>query len=157
MCIRDSYEIRADFNHAISDRNTLEYGIGTVLYKLDRGTVDPYGDNSLRQEVDLGKEKALESSLYISDSYDVLPWLNLTVGGRFTMFTPMGPKTVHEYAPDLPKEPRNITDTLYFDENKAIKRYNEPDIRVSMNFKTDDAGSVSYTHLDVYKRQPFFC
>jgi len=138
----EHYEIRADFNQSISDRNTLEYGIGTVLYKLDRGTVDPYGDNSLRQEVELGKEKALESSLYISDSYDVLPWLNLTVGGRFTMFTPMGPKTVYEYAPDLPKEPRNITDTLYFDENKAIKRYNEPDVRVSMNFKTDDAGSI---------------
>jgi len=138
----EHYEIRADFNQAISDKNTLVYGIGSILYKLDRGTLEPYGENSLRQRVELGKEKALESSMYISDSYDMLPWINLTVGGRFTMYTTMGPKTVYEYSAGLSKESRNITDTLYFGDNKSIKTYYQPDLRVSVNFKTDDAGSI---------------
>jgi hypothetical protein len=54
----------------------------------------------------------------------------------------MGPKTVYQYQSESPMEIRNITDTLTFAANKIIKKYHEPDLRISLNFKTDDAGSV---------------
>lgn len=138
----EHYEIRFDFSQSISEKNTLEYGIGSILYKLDRGQVVPYGENSLRLPVNLGKEQAVESAAYISDSYDVLPWINLTVGGRYTLFMPMGPKTVYLYAPDVQMETKNIVDSLVFGNNKTICKYYEPDLRASLNFKTDDAGSI---------------
>jgi hypothetical protein len=138
----EHYEARADFKHMLSDKNTLEYGANAVLYKLNRGTVLPYGDNSLRIPVDLGSEQGIESALYISDEYEVLPWLNLTVGARYAMFVPTGPKTVYEYAPDAPMDARYIVDTLYFAHNQPIRWYKEPDLRVAINIETDVAGSV---------------
>jgi len=138
----EHYEVRADFKHVINEKNSLEYGAAAILYKLDRGIVLPYGEESFHAEVDLGKEQGVESAVYISDVYDVFPWLNLTAGIRYALFTPTGPKTVYEYKPDAPVLERNITDTLTFDANQPIKWYHEPDIRIALNIKTDDAGSV---------------
>ena len=138
----EHYEFRSDFKQSLGDKNSLEYGVGLILYKLNRGTVMPYGGNSLRKTMELGSEKAHEASVYISDSYDILPWLNLTLGGRYALYTPLGPKTVYEYAPDGPKELKYIVDSLSFNKNQPIIRYHEPDLRMALNLKTDDNGSI---------------
>ena len=136
------YEARADFKHVLSNVNVLDYGASLILYKLDRGTIMPYGEKSLHSNVDLGQEQGLESAMYISDSYDPLSWLNLTVGLRYTMFNPLGPKTVYDYSPGSPKDVRYINDTLKFDKNLPIRWYSEPDLRVAVNMETDENGSV---------------
>ena len=138
----EHYEFRGDFKQSLGEKNSLEYGAGLILYKLNRGTVIPFGENSFRKTVELGSEKATEASVYISDSYDILPWLNLTLGGRYALYTPLGPKTVYEYAPDGPKELKYIVDSLSFNKNQPIIRYHEPDLRMALNLKTDDNGSI---------------
>jgi len=136
------YEARADFKLVLSDVNTLDFGVDFLLYQLDRGEIKPYGEQSLRMNTDLGQEQGLENSIYISDSYDPLPWLNLTVGLRFGLFTPLGPKTVYTYAPGLPVDERYIVDSINYGNNQPIKWYSEPDLRIAVNFETDERGSV---------------
>jgi len=138
----EHYEARADFKHMLNDKNELEYGAGAILYKLNRGKVEPFGENSMRKTIDLGAEQGIESSVYISDMYNILPWLNLTMGARYTLFVPTGPKTVYEYAPGAPMDVRYIVDTLNFSKYQAIRWYHEPDVRVAVNIKTDEDGSV---------------
>ena len=65
------FEGRLDFRNVLTEKNTLEYGISSVLYKLDRGTVLPHGIDSYRKQVPLGKENGLESALYITDFYEI--------------------------------------------------------------------------------------
>ncbi len=136
------YEAKADFKHILTDKNALDYGAGFVLYDLDRGDVKPFGTKSLRYLVPLGSDKGLESALYISDSYDALTWLTLTVGARYAMFTPLGSKTVYTYTPGSPRDVRYINDTLQFGNNKPIKWYSEPDLRAAVNIETDAYGSI---------------
>jgi hypothetical protein len=136
------YRVNADFTHNLTSRNTLQYGAGITLYKLDRGTVVPYGEKSVRLPVGLGKEQGIESALYLSDSHDILPWMNITAGLRLTLFNPLGPKTVYTYYPGAPKDPRYINDTLYFGKGEAIKWYFEPDLRVAVIMRTDANGTV---------------
>ena len=138
----EHYEARLDFKHMLSDKNSLEYGVSSILYKLNRGEILPYGENSLRKNVDLGTEQGLESALYLSDVYDIFPWLNVTAGVRYALFMPMGPKTVYQYMQEAPRDIKNITDTLFFKANEPIKKYHEPDVRAAVNIKTDDAGSI---------------
>ena len=138
----EHYEFRSDFKHLINDKHSLEYGVGMILYKLDRGTVLPYGDESLHTKVELGIEQGVESAVYISDSYDITSRLTLTTGVRYALFTPIGPKTVYEYVPGNPMDVRYITDTLTYSKNQPISWYHEPDLRVTLNFETDEAGSV---------------
>lgn len=138
----EHFEARADFKHMLSDKHELEYGLNAILYKLDRGDVNPYGWNSLRTKVELGQEKGIESAVYFSDSYDILPWMNLTAGIRYSVFTPIGPKTVYTYAPGAPIDQRYIDDTLSYGANEPIRWYHEPDFRIAVNIETDEAGSI---------------
>jgi len=136
------FRANAAFVHYLNAKNNLEYGFGLNLFSLNRGTVSPFGEKSLRLPVLLGKEKALENAVYISDAYDVLPWLNITAGLRFAIYNPLGPRTVFEYLDGAPKDPRYITDTLYFENGKVMKWYFEPDIRAALNIRTDENGTV---------------
>ncbi len=138
----EHYEFKSDFRQVLDEKNSLEYGIGVILYKLNRGDVLPYGDNSYRKPVQLGKEQGLESAIYISEDCDLLPWLKITTGIRYALFTPIGPKTVYQYAENQPLDVRNIEDTLIFTTNQPIRWNHEPDFRVAANIKTDDAGSI---------------
>ncbi|MHC1707295.1 MAG: carboxypeptidase-like regulatory domain-containing protein [Bacteroidales bacterium] len=136
------YEFRSDFKQMLRDNNWLEYGAGFILYKLDRGTVNPYDEQSFRTAVALGKEQGVETALYISDVWDMLPWLNLTLGIRYAAFSPLGPQTVYSYLPGNPLDTRYITDTLIFGSKRSIKWYHEPDARVAVNIETDENGSL---------------
>ncbi|MBS4058384.1 MAG: TonB-dependent receptor [Bacteroidales bacterium] len=136
------YEAKADFKHMIGGNNALMYGAGTVLYQLDRGNVEPFGSQSLHNRVLLGKEQGLESAIYLADSYDPSPRLNITLGLRYTIFNPMGPGTVFTYQPDSPRELRYVSDTLIYGKNNIINWYHEPDIRASVNFETDENGTL---------------
>ena len=136
------YEGRADFKSILNEKNTLDYGLGFLLYQLDRGNVEPYGVASLRTPVVLGEEQGLESDLYITDNYDILPWININAGFRFALFTPLGPKTVYQYEEGGPRDTRFIVDSLVFKDNEVIKTYVEPDLRAAVNIETDQDGSV---------------
>lgn len=136
------YEFKAALKHLLSDVHSLDYGLDFVFYKLKRGKVTPYGFESLRLPINLGDEQGLESSIYISDSWDALPWLNITAGFRYTLFSALGPKTVYTYLPDFPIDTRYIADTLDFGNLKTIKSYSKPDFRISINIETDPLGSI---------------
>ena len=136
------YELRASFRQLLNDKNSLEYGTDIVFYKLDRGKVLPFGEKSLLSEVALGKDNGVESSLFISDSYDIRTWLNLNLGLRYTLFTPVGPSTIYTYSQGAPVDPQYINDTLTFGKNQPICWYHEPDIRVAVKLETDRNGSI---------------
>lgn len=138
----EHYEAKIDFKHVISAKHTFDYGLNAILYKLNRGNVLAYGDNSLRKTVELGKEQGLESSVYFSDAWEILPWMNLTAGFRYALYAPLGPKIVYLYAEGLPVDQRFISDSLNFLENQLIKKYFQPDFRMALNLTTDESGSI---------------
>jgi len=145
------YRVNADFTQNLTSRNSLQYGAGITYYRLNRGTVMPYGEESLRLPVELGLEQGVESSLYLSDSHDLLPWMNITAGVRFTLFNPLGPRTVYTYYDGAPKDPRYINDTLIYKNGQAIKWYFEPDIRAALNMRTDANGTVKVAFTQMHQ------
>ncbi len=147
----DHLETRADFRMLLNEKNTLEYGAGIVFYKLDRGTVFPYGDKSLRSEVDLGVERGVESSLFVSDSYDITDRINLVLGVRYTLFNPVGPDTAYKYTKGAPRDTRYIEDTLIYGKNEVIRWYHEPEIRAAINIKTDKEGSIKLAFNQIHQ------
>jgi hypothetical protein len=136
------YEMRATLKQRVNEKNSLEYGADFVLYNLDRGMVLPFGEKSLISKVKLGEERGVENSLFISDSYDITTRLNLNLGFRYTLFTPIGPATIFTYRQGEPLDVLYITDTLNFGKHKPVRLFHEPDIRLALNFETDEDGSV---------------
>lgn len=138
------YEMRGTFSHLLNEKNKLEGGVTAIGYNLIRGTVEPYSNESLRIPVELGSEKGFETALFFADTYDPIPWLNVYLGLRYSFFAPLGERNVFTYQPNLPRDNRYIADTLSFGSLQPIKWYHGPEVRASVNIKTDANGSVKF-------------
>jgi len=128
-------ELVAEFAWVPSLRHKIEFGSSLIYYRLDRGVVEPYGDASIRNEVDLGKEQALEGGIFISDNYEVNDWFTLYAGVRYSLYSMLGPQTVMLYEEDKPKSENTIIDSLYFDDWEAVNFHSGPEFRVAVNMK----------------------
>ena len=136
------FELRNDFIQVLNSKHTIEYGIGGILYQLDKGPLKPYGIESLRQTLDHGKENGVEASVYISDRYEINPWFNVSAGLRYMFYTSLAYNDVYEYTENEPRELNYISDTLDFKKNQAVKWYTNPEFRISANLKTDENGTI---------------
>jgi hypothetical protein len=136
------YEIRADFTQTINQANELYFGFSGINYRLDRGSVLPFGEESLRSPIHHGKEQGLETALYVADKYDLTRWLTIHAGFRYAVYAPLGPERVFTYPENRPKELLHIADTLFFEPNQPLKWYHSPEARVSVNIVTDQNGTV---------------
>jgi hypothetical protein len=145
-------EFRADFNYLTPNNHQVQFGTSGILYTLDRGNILPYGEESTRIPVMLGKEKGIEGALYISDEFPVSPRLTVQGGLRYSFYGRLGPSRVPEYSPGLPRSMQSIKDTLSFGNNKLIKTYSGPEVRVALNYLLDGDQSlkVSYNRIRQY-------
>ncbi|HLN56292.1 MAG TPA: carboxypeptidase-like regulatory domain-containing protein [Bacteroidales bacterium] len=130
------------FKHVLNENNKLEYGMDVSLYDLDRGTVRPYNERSLRIPLSMGRENGMEASLFITDYLRISQLIGVDLGIRYGVFVPAGPSEVYIYRNGVPVDPKYITDTLHFRRNEPVKRYSEPDVRASVNIRTGEFSSV---------------
>lgn len=146
------YEFRGNLSWIANERNTFKVGTDAILYNLNRGIITPYGKESLRQPVNLGSEKGLESSVYLDDNINLGPRLNFYAGLRFSMFTEMGPKTVRDYYPGTPFNENNVSGTRSYSSGDRIASYSHPELRTGLDFKISENNSVklSLTQMTQY-------
>lgn len=150
-CI-NHYEMKADMTWLSLGNHRLTYGGNLIYYHLDRGTVEPYGPNSLRMPVKLGVENGLESGVYLADEITLMPRLTLYAGLRYSLFFSLGPDQVMIYDEGQPVREGNIADTLSFRTAGIVKRYSGPEPRISLNYMPGKNNSVkvSYNRVRQY-------
>ncbi len=136
------YEIQGTVTHLVNEKNKIEGGITSTIYNLNKGTVKPYGNTSLRIPVELGTENGVEGTFFIADTYDPLPWLNIYLGLRYSVFTPVGNRLSLVYQEGQARDLKYVVDTIQYKRFQPIKWYHGPELRASLNFKTDKNGSV---------------
>lgn len=135
-----------------NEKNTVKYGLGSILYLLDRGDIKPVGEYSIRDFLDKGTEKGLESSFFISDELQLTSWMQFYGGIRYSIFQNLGPSEVFQYNPNEPKAPENISDTLLFNHWENTVRYSGPELRLAINIRTGRYSSfkISYNQTRQY-------
>lgn len=145
-------ELLAEFAWVPSLRHKIEFGSSLIYYRLDRGVVEPYGDASIRNEVDLGKEQAVEGGIFISDNYEVNDWLTLYAGARYSLYSMLGPQNVMLYEEDKPKSENTIIDSLYFDDWESVNFHSGPEFRMAVNMKagTNTSFKLSFNQMRQY-------
>ena len=95
---------RSDYNYTVNNKHQLNFGIHSIYYKLQSGSYQPKGLQSLVKHDVLQPEKALESALYLGDAFTVSPKLAINAGLRFSLFNYLGPKSVYQYLKYLPRQ-----------------------------------------------------
>lgn len=137
---------RTDFNYAVNNKHTVDFGLTSMLYKLNPGMYGPNGKQSLVATNNIPTEKALESALYIGDKYEVNSNFSVSAGLRYSMFNYLGAQQVYTYAPGLPREVVNITDTVSYPSGKVIKTYHGPEIRLSARYSLTNNSSLKFSY-----------
>jgi len=145
-------ELITEFSWNPALNHHFEFGMNLVNYSLDRGMVSPYGSGSLINELDLGLEKGLEGSLFLSDNITLFPWLSIYAGLRYSMFTQLEPKMVRVYEEDEAKTDNNVKDSLYFSKNEAVNFESGPEFRTAINVKAGKNTSfkLSFSQMRQY-------
>ncbi|CDF79323.1 TonB-dependent receptor [Formosa agariphila KMM 3901] len=146
-------KLKAKYN--LNKKHKIEYGLSSKLYKIQPGSIEPLGAESVIRQESIGKEKGLESALFISDLFEVNDKLSFDLGLRFSTYLSLGPKDQNYYDPSLPISEETITETKQYNNNEVIQTYGGPEFRFSGRYFLDDnlslkAGystTIQYSHL----------
>lgn len=143
---------KADFNYYLNTKNTIDFGLSSIYYNLNPGSEEPNGTKSLVAPDAVQPEQALESAIYLGDKYDITPDFEVSAGLRYSLYAYLGPQTVDQYAPNLPKESVNVLDSATYKKNQVINTYKGPEIRISARYSLNDDLSLkaAYNTLRQY-------
>jgi hypothetical protein len=143
---------KADFSFFPNSKHTLNAGISTIRYDLSPGAMKPTGEESKISTDILPNEQGLESAAYLSENFEVSPKLSLYFGLRYSFYQYLGPRDVYQYAPGLPLQTGNTTDTTRYASNKPIASYHGAEPRISMRYMISKVSSVkiSYNRMRQY-------
>ena len=146
------HEARLDIQKTDVNNHRIEFGLGSILYQLDKGNIRPFGEESKRTELNLGMEYGLEHSAYISDEFKLNKRLGVLVGLRYSYYQALGPQQVNIYKAGLPKLYYNVQRQESFSEGEVMKRYDGLEPRVGLNFSLGKNNSIkaSYNRLHQY-------
>lgn len=133
---------KAHFNYYLDNRNTIDFGVNSIYYKLNPGYFNPDGKSSLVVPDQVEREKALEAALYANDKFNISNAFTMEGGIRFSAYQFLGPKSVNTYAPGLPVTESNQTGTVFYGKGKVIKTYAAPEYRLSARYAFTGSFSV---------------
>ncbi|HKH59952.1 MAG TPA: carboxypeptidase-like regulatory domain-containing protein [Flavitalea sp.] len=144
--------LKADFNYYLNAKHTVEFGAGSLLYKLHPGSYRPLGEESLTKPVTVAPEQAHESAVYIGDRYNITRKLSVNLGLRYSLYQYLGEQTVYEYAPGLPRKEDNRIDEKTYSKGDAINTYHGPEYRLAIRYAFSPVFSVKagYNSLRQY-------
>jgi len=145
------YEINQSFNYAPVPNHELKFGFNSILYQINPGAFNPV-DSSNYQEKTFEGEKALESAIYLGDTYDITPKISVSGGLRYSLYNYLGKKTVFSYLQNEPLSAETVIDSTVYPNFKTIKSYSGLDIRFSLRYLINDYNSIKlgYSHNNQY-------
>ncbi len=130
----------------------FDFGLQSKLYDLDPGYTSPTSPQSLVKSDNVEKERGLENAIYVADNIELTPKLSVYLGLRYSMFAALGPRTIYQYNPNLPKDNTSLVDSTYYGNNQVVKTFQGPEYRVSARYSMpgQSALKASYNRTRQY-------
>lgn len=135
-----------NINYYFDGVHTLRSGLKLVNYKINPGQITPRGEESIIAENLIDEERGIEATAYISDELILSPNLSVYGGLRLTFFSNYGPQTVYQYEPDSPKNSATQIDSTTYGNNKLIKPYFGPEVRLNARYSFDEYQSIKVSY-----------
>ncbi len=133
---------KAHFNYFYNNKHSFDFGINSILYKLNPGNFDPNGPQSLVKPDHLQSEQGLESAIYFSDHYTISPKFKIDAGIRLSMFNAMGASDVNIYAEGVPRSENSVISTTHYNSGQITKTYGGPEVRLGFRYVFDETFSI---------------
>jgi hypothetical protein len=156
-----NYNIKYDFKNYISDKFKLNFGVNSIYYDFNPGTIAPTSSNSGINFKQLDKKYAFEPAIYVATEQEIAKKVSLSYGLRYSMFYRLGQSNINLYANNEPVTFNQDTQTYqkattigtqFYDKNKVIQSYNYLEPRFSVAYELDKNQSIkaSYNRMVQY-------
>ena len=133
-------------NYQAGNNHNISGGIVSRNYDINPGTKMPSGSGSIILPEKLQNETSLETSIYLSDHFDITPKLSLYSGIRYSIFNAYGAHQVFTYLPGAPLNDATRLDTITFGNREIVKTYAGPEWRFSTRYAFDKSTSVKFSY-----------
>lgn len=132
-------------------KHRLQVGANSIMYQLDNGSYEPLHDRSLIKPLNLKSEQGIESGVYINEEWKPSTIFSLSAGLRYNFYTFLGPHTSYIYRQGTGMELENISDTINYKKNAAVKSYSAPDLRLSAKYSINEFMSLKAAFSQVHQ------
>lgn len=144
-------ELKLKMRYLHSDKHKFDYGVSGKVYAVNPGSIEPRGSQSIVERLDIPKERAFESAIFLSDNFEVNDKLLLNAGIRYSVYAALGAGDQRVYQDGLPRNAGTLIDTLSFGQNEVIETYGGPEIRASLRYFLGDDLSVKASYNSTYQ------
>jgi len=156
-----NYNLKYDFNHYVSEKVKLNYGINTIYIKFNPGKIIPNRADSGIVAEKLIDKYANEFAAYIDLEHKISDTFRLQYGLRFSNFTRLGQDALNTYTNDeaviyneefKKYESAEATGIENFKRSDVISSFNNFEPRISLSYTLDTNTSVkaSYNRMVQY-------
>ncbi|MGK0458566.1 MAG: hypothetical protein ACJAVE_001549, partial [Polaribacter sp.] len=156
-----NFNLKYDFNHYISEKIKLNYGINNIYIKFNPGKIKPNREDSGIIAEKLIDKYANEFAAYIDAEHKISDDFRLQYGVRFSNFTRLGQDELNTYAngeaviynTEFKKyESAEATGVENFKRSDVISNFYNFEPRISMSYTLDDNTSIkaSYNRMVQY-------
>ncbi len=156
-----NYNLKYDFKHYLSDKFKLNYGLNTIYYDFNPGTISPSKPGSGIISDQLDKKYAFEPAAYFDVEQELSKKISLSYGLRYSLFYRLGQSTENLYANNNPVvfntnaqiyEKAIPIGTRFYDRNEILQTYNYLEPRFAASYQIDEKQAVktSYNRMVQY-------
>ncbi len=144
-------ELKLKLKYLWNESNTLDYGLSSKLYKVNPGSINPLGSESIISPFAIAEDRALESGIFISDNIKLGEKIGVEAGFRYSFYMALGPSTQGVYAAGQPRNQSTLIENVVFDTNEVIETYGGPEFRVSGRYSFTDDFSLKAGFNSMYQ------
>lgn len=144
-------EVKLKMKYFHSKAHTFNYGISGKYYMVSPGEINPGSPESLIEQVSISEERALETAIYIEDSFEVTEKLLINAGLRYSFYTAFGPAQLNTYEEGLPRNDNTATGVENYDSGEVIETYDGPEVRVSGRYFITPTFSTKVSYNNTYQ------
>ncbi|MDX1427078.1 MAG: TonB-dependent receptor [Salegentibacter mishustinae] len=144
-------EVKLKMKYFHSKAHTFNYGISGKYYMVSPGEINPGSPESLIEQVSIPEERALETAVYIEDSFEVTEKLLINAGLRYSFYTAFGPAQLNTYEEGLPRNDNTATGVENYDSGEVIETYGGPEVRVSGRYFITPTFSTKVSYNNTYQ------
>jgi len=144
-------EVKVKMKYFHNYAHTFNYGISGKYYNVSPGNINPGSAESLIEPLSISKERALETAIFIEDSFEVTERLLINAGLRYSFYTAFGPAEINSYEAGLPRNENTITGEETYDSREVIETYGGPEVRVSGRYFLTPTFSTKLSYNNTYQ------
>jgi len=144
-------EVKLKMKYFHSNAHTFSYGVNAKYYMVSPGEINPGNSESLIEQLSIPQERALETAVYIEDSFEVTEKLLLNAGLRYSFYTAFGPANINTYEEGLPRNDNTATGIETYEDGEVIETYGGPEVRVSGRYFLTPSFSTKLSYNNTYQ------